>query len=249
MGTIDLSSYKKLYLQTASEYVNNLSEGLVRLSNNWQDKEAFNNIYISAHSLRSQSEVMGYTRVGELAGSIEKITKEIVGGIKSISIGFPQTLTRAVEDLRREIENLMSQIQGSLTEEARSETGLSLADGRKILLIEDDKFFQKFYSHKLEERLVKAEVACDGEEGLAKMKSFNPDIVLLDLIMPKKDGFFVLESRLQDERLKQIPVIIFSTLGQEKDIQRAKELGATDYINKGLFNFEDIMSKIKIYVP
>lgn len=114
----------------------------------------------------------------------------------------------------------------------------------KILLIEDDKFFQKFYATKLKENQVEVEVAGDGEEGLMKMKSVNPNLVLLDLIMPKMDGFAVLTARSQDENLKKIPVIVFSTLGQEKDIQNAQKLGANGYINKGFFDFNSMVATI-----
>lgn len=118
----------------------------------------------------------------------------------------------------------------------------------KVLLIEDDKFFQKFYSAKLREQNIEVDVASDGEEGLLKMQQFNPNVVLLDLIMPKKDGFSVLEARSLDEDLKKIPVIVFSTLGQEKDLEKAKNLGATDYIDKSFFNFDEMMVKIsKVY--
>lgn len=117
----------------------------------------------------------------------------------------------------------------------------------KVLLIEDDRFFQKFYSTKLREQDIKIEMASDGEEGLLKMKQTNPDLVLLDLIMPKKDGFFVLAARQMNKDLKKIPVIVFSALGQESDIEKAKKLGATDYINKSLFNFDEIMVKISQY--
>ena len=114
----------------------------------------------------------------------------------------------------------------------------------KILIIEDDKFFQKFYSTKLQENRVEVEVASDGEEGLTKMRDFKPDLILLDLIMPKVDGFAVLAARLQDENLKKIPVIVFSTLGQEKDIENAKKLGANGYINKGSFDFRSMVATI-----
>ena len=114
----------------------------------------------------------------------------------------------------------------------------------KILLIEDDLFFQKFYSNKLKERGVEVEIAGDGEEGLIKMKSFNPNLVLLDLIMPKLDGFGVLTARSLDENLKKIPVIVFSTLGQEKDVNRAKEMGANGYINKVFFDFNSLVATI-----
>ncbi|MBF8250322.1 MAG: hypothetical protein HW400_923 [Candidatus Levybacteria bacterium] len=114
----------------------------------------------------------------------------------------------------------------------------------KILIIEDDKFFQKFYSTKLTENKVEVEIASDGEEGLAKMRSTAPDLVLLDLIMPKLDGFGVLTARSTDENLKKIPVIVFSTLGQEKDVQNAQALGANGYINKGFFDFSNMIATI-----
>lgn len=114
----------------------------------------------------------------------------------------------------------------------------------KILLIEDDKFFQKFYNLKLKEQNIEVDVASDGEEGLLKMRQFMPDLVLLDLIMPKLDGFSVLKARLGDQNLIKIPVIVFSTLGQEQDIQNAKKLGATDYVNKSFFDFGNMMAKI-----
>lgn len=114
----------------------------------------------------------------------------------------------------------------------------------KILLIEDDKFFQKFYATKLQENKVEVEVAGDGEEGLMKMRSTNPDLILLDLIMPKMDGFAVLTARSQDESLKKIPVIVFSTLGQEKDVRNAQQLGANGYINKGFFDFNTMVATI-----
>lgn len=114
----------------------------------------------------------------------------------------------------------------------------------KILLIEDDKFFQKFYARKLAEQKIELEVAVDGQEGLNKMMQWKPDLVLLDLIMPKVDGFSVLATRLRNETLKKIPVIVFSTLGQEKDMENAKRLGATDYVNKSFFDFDKMISKI-----
>jgi DNA-binding response OmpR family regulator len=114
----------------------------------------------------------------------------------------------------------------------------------KILLVEDDKFFQKFYANKLMENKIEVEVAVDGEEGVMKMKTSNPDLVLLDLIMPKMDGFGVLAARSENDELKKIPVIVFSTLGQEKDVQNAMQLGANGYINKGYFDFDKMMNTI-----
>ncbi len=102
---------------------------------------------------------------------------------------------------------------------------------------------------KLSEAGFNIEVADDGEEGLIKARTIHPALILLDLIMPKKDGFEFLVERTQDPNLSQIPVIVFSTLGQEKDMQKAKELGAVDYVNKTFFDFPKLLTKIQGFVP
>ena len=114
----------------------------------------------------------------------------------------------------------------------------------KILIVEDDVFFQKFYKTQLESQGFETDLASDGEEGLEKIKSFHPDVVLLDMIMPKKDGFELLETMNKDGTIKSNKILVFSTLGQEKDIQRATELGAKGYINKGFFDFSTLLAKI-----
>lgn len=112
----------------------------------------------------------------------------------------------------------------------------------KVLLVEDDKFFQKFYVTRLEEQEFTVEAASNGDEGLAKISEFKPDIIILDLIMPKKNGFEFLEEYSQLNY--KAPVLVFSTLGQEEDVQKAMSLGATDYVNKGLYDFESLKKKI-----
>jgi len=114
-----------------------------------------------------------------------------------------------------------------------------------ILLIEDDPFFQKFYTFKLREQKFDVFVAKDGVEGMQMVRSNVPNLILLDLIMPNKDGFGVLEDLASDQELKNIPVLVFSTLSQEKDIERAKMLGAKDYVNKSFFDFDKLLVKIQ----
>lgn len=114
----------------------------------------------------------------------------------------------------------------------------------KILLVEDDKFFREFYAQKLREKGMEVFQAGDGEEGLKKASESNPDIILLDLIMPIKDGFEVLEGLSQNGVTKAIPVLVFSTLGQEKDIQKAISLGARGYVNKSFFDFDTLLNRI-----
>jgi DNA-binding response OmpR family regulator len=114
----------------------------------------------------------------------------------------------------------------------------------KILLIEDDTFFRGFYANKLKEKNIIIEVAADGEEGLAKIAEFHPDLILLDIIMPKMDGFEVLTQMGKLGLITQIPVLVFSTLGQEKDVEKARLLGAKGYVNKSFFDFDKLYGRI-----
>ncbi len=116
----------------------------------------------------------------------------------------------------------------------------------KILLIEDDVFFRRFYAEKLKELGYQIDEASDGEEGLEKINAGKPDLIILDIIMPKMDGFEVLTARANNPTIKKIPVLVFSTLGQETDVEKAKKMGANDYVNKSLFKFEDLIAKINI---
>lgn len=115
----------------------------------------------------------------------------------------------------------------------------------RILLIEDDVFFQRFYSLKLRESGFTVDTAADGSQGLALMQKEKPDLILLDIIMPKTDGFTVLARKATLPELKDVPVIVFSTLGQEEDMQRALQLGAKAYINKSFFDFGALLKKIQ----
>lgn len=117
-----------------------------------------------------------------------------------------------------------------------------------ILLVEDDAFFQKFYSLKLQEKQFTVTTASDGEEGITRAKEQQFDVILLDLIMPKVDGFAFLEARKNDPALARVPVIVFSTLGQEPDIEKAKSLGANDFVNKSFLDFDSLMAKIQAVV-
>lgn len=117
-----------------------------------------------------------------------------------------------------------------------------------ILLIEDDPFFQKFYTFKLREQKFEVFVAKDGVEGMQMVRLNIPNLILLDLIMPNKDGFEVLQELSQDPVLKNIPVLVFSTLSQEKDVARAIQLGAKDYVNKSFFDFDKLLVKIQAMI-
>lgn len=117
-----------------------------------------------------------------------------------------------------------------------------------VLIIEDDKFLTKIYKTKLEKEGIAVEFASNGEDGLVKLKEVKPKVVLLDLIMPKMDGFQVLEHVQADAELKATPILVLSNLGQDEDITKAKSLGAKDFIVKSDTSIQAVVDRMKEFL-
>lgn len=115
---------------------------------------------------------------------------------------------------------------------------------KKILIIEDEETLQRALTQYLEEENFEVFSAMDGEKGIEMVKKEKPDLVLLDIILPKKDGFQVLEEIKQEETTKNIPVILLTNLESIDDIQKAFDKGATTYLVKSEYKLEDVVKKI-----
>lgn len=119
---------------------------------------------------------------------------------------------------------------------------------KKVLIIEDDEHISKIYNIKLKAEGIDVTIARDGVEGLEKVVSEDPALVLLDLMTPKKDGFEVLAEIKKMPNRKDVPVIILSNLGQQSDIDRVMALGAADYLIKANLSFQEVVAKIREYI-
>jgi DNA-binding response OmpR family regulator len=114
-----------------------------------------------------------------------------------------------------------------------------------ILILEDQKGFRRVYRDVLEQDGYAVLEATNGEEGWDIILEQKPSLVLLDLGLPVLDGFQVLEKMRRSDQTKDIPVIIFSVLGEPKDVQKALQMGANDYTVKGFYTPRQVLSKIK----
>jgi len=114
-----------------------------------------------------------------------------------------------------------------------------------ILLIEDDPFLLSMYSTKFELEDFVVKTADNGAKGLELSKEVDPDIILLDIMMPKMNGFEVLENLKKDDKLKKIPVILLTNLNQKDEIERGLALGADDYLIKAHFMPSEVVDKIR----
>lgn len=115
----------------------------------------------------------------------------------------------------------------------------------KILIIEDDKFLLKLYANRLKRDGFDVIGSLTGEEGLSRIQTDKPDLIILDLVLPKKNGFEVLSEIKLDSDTKNIPVIILTNLGQESDIQRGMALGASAYLVKTDFLVSQLPAIVK----
>lgn len=119
----------------------------------------------------------------------------------------------------------------------------------KVVLVEDDKFLQKILVTKFTKEGFDVRASSDAEQGLQMILTEAPDIVLLDLILPRMSGFDLLTELKANGKTKKIPVVILSNLGQEEDINRAKSLGALDFLVKADISINEVVQKVKeIYV-
>lgn len=119
---------------------------------------------------------------------------------------------------------------------------------KKILIVDDEEILRKIYSDRLTFEGFTVETGADGEEALAKIRTSPPNLVLLDILMPKLNGLQVLEQLSADSTLKTIPVIVLSNVANDENIKKALSLGAKDYLLKTNFSPNEIINKIKSLV-
>lgn len=116
---------------------------------------------------------------------------------------------------------------------------------KKIVIVEDDEFLRSLTSKRLESEGYEVAVAVDGEDAVKIIPKENPDLIFLDLLLPNKNGFEVLEEIRKDDKTKDTPVVVFSNLGQKEDIEKVKKFGVTEFLVKANFTLDDVVVKLK----
>jgi len=117
-------------------------------------------------------------------------------------------------------------------------------DKKRILLVDDEEDLRKMLKFRLEALNYDVVEAADGEDALKKAKSIKPDLMILDLMLPKLDGFEVCKTLKSDENYKNIPIIMFTASAQEKDGELSREVGSDAHITKP-FEPQELVEKIK----
>ncbi len=115
----------------------------------------------------------------------------------------------------------------------------------KVLIVEDEESLSQMYAIKFEKEGFDVETALDGEVALEKALTVKPDFILLDVILPKIDGFSVLEKIREDSKLDKVPVVMLTNLGQTEDHEKGEKLGADDYLVKANCTPMEVVAKVK----
>ena len=116
---------------------------------------------------------------------------------------------------------------------------------KHVLIIEDEAALSKILQERLQEQGYTVSVAIQGEEGWQKTRDLEPDLVLLDIILPRLDGFVYLKRLRAHHKLQTVPVIILSNLGSDSDIEQGREFGVIDYMVKSNHTLEVILERVK----
>ncbi len=117
--------------------------------------------------------------------------------------------------------------------------------GAKVLVVEDEEILLTGLKEELESGGYTVQGASDGVEGLEKVKSFKPELILLDLLMPKMDGMEMLQKLKADSETRDVPVVILTNLSDYEKISEALSLGAMDYLVKANYKLEDLLEKVR----
>lgn len=117
-----------------------------------------------------------------------------------------------------------------------------------LLLAEDDEFLRRMYATKFAQSGISAVLAEDGKQALALARKHKPKLALLDILMPKMDGFEVLAEMKKDPELKAIPVVLLTNLSEVSDVARAKKLGASEYLIKSHFLPSEVVAVAQKYL-
>jgi len=119
---------------------------------------------------------------------------------------------------------------------------------KTILLVEDEPLLANLLRQRLEREGFTVLLGRDGEEGLRILKESHPSLILLDIILPKVSGFEFMEKMRADPTIERVPIFIISNLGQEQDVKRGQELGASGYFVKAQISIEELVNQVKEFL-
>ena len=168
-----------------------------------------------------------------------------------LSLGVKDYLVKAQfepDEVLAKVRAELGRDEGRMLSPENRAMAEALLNGKKILWVEDDKFLSDIIARKLTSEKCVLIHAVEGEEAISLALSEQPDIILLDILLPGIDGFAILSRLKADQKTKSIPVILLSNLGQKSDMEKGRELGASRFLIKATVTLDEIISEIKAVI-
>ena len=165
---------------------------------------------------------------------------------KALSMGVKDYLVKAQFDP----EEVLAKVRRQLDVASRAEAGYGVPGlkGKKVMWVEDDKFLSDIISRKLSGEGCTLVHSTNGEEALSVVEKENPDIIVLDILLSGIDGFEILKRLKENQKVKEIPVILLSNLGQKSDIEKGQALGAAKFLVKATMTLDEIVDEVKMTI-
>lgn len=239
-----MSQYKALFLDTARKIV----ADYVAIKSAPDTDHTTQDIRVMFHSLKGEAMAMGYRDMAMLSFQIETLCRTLLDNETTLDetlknlLPPPEVFNNDLDSIEKTNKEmvLVKEIEGMQ----------KLMEGLKrkplnILLVEDNSFFQHIFIDKLREKYMLVDLSENGEDAVARLASKKYDCVLLDIIVPKRNGFEILKFAKENNIIPQTPIIAISTLGQEDDVKKALEMGAIDFIKKENYDFDLLSIKVE----
>lgn len=243
-GNVSLEEVKKIKPDLfLIDIVSSEKKG-VNLIQQIKQEEQLSIIPIIAIAKMEKSVVVDYARELGVQDTIDKVIFDSNDLFKKIKRALKTQVPKKISI--NSTKSKKTTIQ-TLPQEAEEERTM---DGEKgqVLLIEDDMFMRELFVKGLRDAGLTVDAAADAEIGLEMLRKKIPDIILLDLLLPGKNGFEFLEEIKQNNSYKHIPVIVVSNLGSKGDVDRAIDLGAADFLVKANSTIDEIILKSKKFI-
>jgi CheY-like chemotaxis protein len=234
-GIAKMGGNPELYLRVIKDYYEN-GRKLTRELQTCAKTGNMKNYHIHAHALNSISENIGADEVSKVAASMESASEQgNLDFVRTNSPGFLSMLTRLLDNIHAAISNIEEPV-------ANKEENVTM-EKKKILLIDDTVSYLLILNDILKDKYEPL-TSISAEDGIETAKLTNPDLILMDLVMPGMDGYAALEIFKSDDTLKNIPIVIMSGKEQSANEEKGRRMGAAGYIKKP-FDASAVLEKIK----
>jgi CheY-like chemotaxis protein len=246
----DRGKFVARFVEEAREHVGKLNEGLLLLEKDPGDTETLKSVVRSAHTVKGSSRMLKLTAISKMAHRLEDVLEALRSGKLKHSKGAFDILFMAIDIISDMVERTaggeeVREAAPDIYEKLEKAAGEEEKEAINILVVDDSLNTREIEKEILQAYGYNVTLAVDGVDGLEKAREFRYDVVILDIEMPRMDGFSLTEKLRAEEAYKDTPIIIVTSREKEEDRRRGIEVGADAYIFKGSFDQSNLLEVVR----